>query len=273
VPDLLAEQIDILWRPLAERLAAEAKAQGRTLVAGLCGPQGAGKSTGAGIIAGLLGEAGVTSAVLSLDDLYLRKAERGRLAWDVHPLFAVRGPPGTHDVGLGLELLGALAGSGAVRVPRFDKAADDRADPAGWPLVQAPMGVVLFEGWCVGARPQPTAALAEPVNALEAEEDPRAVWRGAVNQALAGAYQTLFARIDFQVLLRPPSFGVVAGWRLEQEHKLRERTKGGMTDAEVMRFVQHYERLSRWIDAEAPARADVVVRLDEGRRATVVRGL
>jgi D-glycerate 3-kinase len=59
------------------------------------------------------------------------------------------------------------------------------------------------------------------------------------------------------VLLQAPSFEVVLGWRLEQEHKLVARTGRGMSDAEVARFVAHYERLTRWILTEAPARADV----------------
>lgn len=271
MPDDFAREI--LWRPLAMRLAAVAGVRGGTLVGGLCGPQGSGKSTGAEILWGLLAEAGVSSAVLSLDDLYLPRAERARLATDLHPLFAVRGPPGTHDVGLGLAVLDALARSGPARLPRFDKARDDRVGPADWPVAEAPVQVVLFEGWCVGALPQPAEALATPVNALEAGEDKDGVWRGAVNDALAGAYQALFSRIDILILLRPPSFDVVARWRREQEHKLRERTSGGMTDAEVARFVLHYERLSRWIDREMSARADVVVQLDERRRPVAIWGI
>jgi D-glycerate 3-kinase len=42
-----------------------------------------------------------------------------------------------------------------------------------------------------------------------------------------------------------------------------------MTDAEVGRFIQHYERITRWILEEMPDRADWVVRLDADRRALV----
>ena len=271
LPAAMAEQIEPLWAPLAERALTEVRRRGRTVVVGLCGPQGSGKSTGAALVQALLARAGAASAVLSLDDLYLGRAERARLAEDVHLLFAVRGPPGTHEVGLGCATLDALAAAGPVRLPRFDKAADDRCDPAGWPVVEGPVPVVLFEGWCVGARPQPAEALAAPVNALEAMSDPDGVWRRAVNAALAGPYQALFSRIDLFVLLRSPGFEVVEGWRTEQEQALRARTGGGMSDAEVARFVQHYERLSRWIDQEAPGRADVTVQLDSDRRIVNVR--
>ena len=72
------------------------------------------------------------------------------------------------------------------------------------------------------------------------------------------------------VLLEAPSFEVVTGWRGEQEAKLRDASaanggKGGMTEAEIARFVAHYERLTRWILAEMPGRADWVVTLDTER--------
>ncbi len=264
-------QIDALWAPLAERALADRRRTGRTIILGLCGPQGSGKSTGAQALQALLREVGARSAILSLDDLYLCKPERALLAAQVHPLFATRGPPATHDVGLGCAVLDALARPGPVRLPRFDKAIDDRAPPEDGPIVDAPVEVVIFEGWCIGARPQPAEALAEPVNVLEAEADRDGVWRRAVNDALAGPYQDLFGRIDILALLRPPSFEAVFGWRLEQEHKLRARSGGGMTDGEIARFIQHYERLSRWIAVEAPPRADVVAQLDAARRPLSVR--
>ena len=77
-------------------------------------------------------------------------------------------------------------------LPRFDKATDDRKPAEAWPVVAAPVDVVLFEGWCVGARPDPDPArLAQPINALEAEADPDGVWRRRIEAALAGPYQGL----------------------------------------------------------------------------------
>jgi D-glycerate 3-kinase len=42
-----------------------------------------------------------------------------------------------------------------------------------------------------------------------------------------------------------------------------------MDEAEVAVFVQHYERLTRHIAREAPARADLLVALDENRRSSI----
>jgi D-glycerate 3-kinase len=126
--------------------------------------------------------------------------------------------------------------------------------------------VLLFEGWCVGARPQPEQQLAEPVNALERESDPDGRWRRFANQQLAGEYQRLFARLDWLILLNAPGFESVLAWRTLQEHKLRDRLVAEgqplarvMSDGQVARFIAHYERLTRHILEEMPGRADDVI--------------
>jgi D-glycerate 3-kinase len=265
LPAAFGATVEQVCAPIADLAEETRRSLGRTVVVGLCGAQGSGKTTIAAAVREMLAARGLSAAVVALDDFYLPKDERVRLAAEVHPLLATRGPPGTHDPALGLEVLAALATPGDVALPRFDKAADTRRPPSEWERVRGPVDVVLFEGWCVGARPQPPAALTEPVNALERDEDPDGRWRTFVNVALAGAYRPLFARIDRLVLLRAPGFEVVAGWRAEQETKLRVRTGRGMEEAEIARFVAHYERLTRWILEEAPARADLVFPLRADR--------
>jgi D-glycerate 3-kinase len=44
-----------------------------------------------------------------------------------------------------------------------------------------------------------------------------------------------------------------------------------MSDTEVLHFISHYERLTRHILNEMPARADVLVALDASRQPTVLR--
>ena len=264
---IAAEQI---YAPLARGIADRLRQLGRPCVVGLCGPQGSGKSTGAEAMRFLLQAEGLRVAILSLDDLYLTRDERSRLASTSHPLLTTRGPPGSHDLALGNSLLDRLLNDTRVVLPSFDKATDERRPVEKWITFEGPADVVLFEGWCVGARPETPEALAAPINNLEREIDADGVWRRFVNAALA-RYQMLFARIDFQILLAPPSFDVVAHWRREQEAKLRWRNRDNwqdlhiMTDAQVDRFVQHYERLTRHIIREMPARTDAVVELGPER--------
>lgn len=251
---------------LHERIEIWREGHSGLFVLGICGAQGSGKSTLVAALAERLAREGIRVATLSLDDLYLTRAARQELAKEIHPLFATRGVPGTHDFALGLATLDALVRGEPAALPRFDKAADDRLPEADWPRAPAGTHVLLFEGWCLGAAPQPEDELAEPVNALEAEEDPDTRWRRHANAALAGDYRQLWARIDRLVLLAAPGFEVVAKWREQAEAELRAR--GGaavMSPAGVLRFIRHYERLTRWILQEMPARADLTVRLGPNR--------
>lgn len=271
LPEGYLETIERFWRPLADAIVAAHA--GKPLIIGINGSQGSGKSTLCRFLEVLLREHhGLNPATLSLDDLYLTRRERAHLAATVHPLLATRGVPGTHDVALSEAVLAAVReGRTGLRLPRFDKARDDRAPEADWPVAAQPLDVLLFEGWCIAATPQAPAALAEPVNRLEAEEDPHGTWRAYANAALAGPYRELFGAIDWLVMLEAPGFAAVLGWRQEQERKLRARTGGGMSDQEIERFVMHYERITRHLLAELPERADVVIPLAADHAVSALR--
>ncbi|MDB5498672.1 MAG: hypothetical protein JWP28_2703 [Phenylobacterium sp.] len=266
LPESFRETVELVCEPLAARAARLRQVRRRTLTLGICGAQGSGKSTIVAVTKRLLEKRGLSTVALSLDDFYLPKAAREQLAKDVHPLLATRGPPGTHDIRLAGAVLDQLRIKGRVALPSFDKATDNRRPRGGWETVATPVDIVLLEGWCVGAVAQGAAALRQPVNDLERDEDPQAVWRTYVNDQLDRPYQELFARYQELIMLKAPSFEAVLAWRTEQEHKLRARIGQGMSDAEVARFVAHYERLTRWILAEMPDRARWVVQLDEARR-------
>jgi D-glycerate 3-kinase len=268
LPSSFLLTVEQLYAPLAQAIV-ERRAGRPGFLVGLAGPQGSGKSTGAAVLRLLLEEAGLRVASFSLDDLYLTRRERLDLASTVHPLLRTRGPPGTHDLEMGVELVSRLVAADSVALPSFDKGADDRRPRSEWGRFEGSADVVLFEGWCVGARPQDEAELAEPVNALEREQDPDGVWRRYVNWSLE-AYQAMFTPIDMLIQLRAPNFEWVLRWRREQEAKLRPLTvatseRRVMTDLEVANFIQHYERVSRHIDREMPIRADVVIELGEQR--------
>ncbi|HEY6815099.1 MAG TPA: kinase, partial [Croceibacterium sp.] len=216
-------------------------------------------------------EHNLRSVTLSLDDLYLTQEERQAMAEREHHLFATRGVPGTHDVALGEAILDDLLAGRTAALPRFDKAADDRV--AVRRLVDPKIDVVLFEGWCVGAAPQPAAALREPANALERDEDGSGAWRREVNRRLATDYAELFGRIDLLVMLAIGDFASVRANRALQEQKLAARNPAGtaiMDGAALDRFLMHYERLTRWMLEELPGRADVVIPIGLDQRPTTL---
>jgi D-glycerate 3-kinase len=261
---------------LAGAITETRKQLGRPVLVGISGVQGSGKSTLCAQLETAMGSAGLKAATLSLDDLYLTRADRRHLAETRHPLFLTRGVPGTHDLALADRVITRLfAGHGPVAIPRFDKAVDDRASEDDWPVFTTPLDVLLFEGWCIAATPQAESALAAPVNALEADEDPDGSWRRAVNAALADGYAKLFARIDLLIMLRAPGFSAVRAWRQQQENALR-RARGsdaGMDVAALSRFIAHFERVSRHMLAAPPPPGAIIVELDTERRVGAIIGL
>lgn len=238
--------------------ALPAGREGPALI-GIAGAQGSGKTTLARAAAARLG-----GVALSLDDVYLTRAGRAALARTTHPLLAVRGPPGTHDLDLANAVLDDLLAGRPALLPRFDKLADDRADPETF---GGGARVVLMDGWCLGATPQTTEALASPVNALERERDPDGTWRSRVNATLAGPYQRFFGRFDAIVHLAAPGFDTVFDWRCEQEAGLLGLAPDNLPAerrGEIARFIQHFERITRHMLAGGVA-ATATVRLDAGR--------
>jgi D-glycerate 3-kinase len=234
----------------------------------IAGAQGSGKSTLAAGAARTL-----SCATLSLDDVYLTRAERADLAARLHPLFAVRGPPGSHDLHLldrVLTRLRSAAPDDLTPLPTFDKLADDRRPEADWPIFEGRPRAILFEGWCLGATPQGQAELAVSINDLERIDDPDAVWRRAINHSLATGYARLFATFDALLYLRAPAFDRVLNWRVEQEAGLTGAPVSTARRAELARFIQAFERISRHMLAGG-VRADIVVELDADRGIRHIR--
>lgn len=232
---------------------------------GIVGAQGCGKTTLARAAAERFG-----AAQISIDDVYLTRAEREAMARDVHPLFVTRGPPGTHDLVLLQGLIDALsmAGPDAVTViPDFDKRGDDRRPVTDGRVFTGRPSAILIDAWCLGAVAEEAAALAAPVNALERERDPDGRWRRAVNGFVAGPYADFIARFDAVVFLKAPGFDVVLDWRCQQEADLLGIAPADLSPAERDRlagFIQYFERITRRM-LDGGVRADIIVPLDRKR--------
>ncbi|HRJ63179.1 kinase [Brevundimonas sp. UBA2416] len=249
---------------LVGRLIADGPKDSPPLIA-VVGAQGSGKTTLARAAAERFG-----AVQISIDDVYLTRAEREAMAREVHPLFLTRGPPGTHDLDLLQQLIDALSAAGPAdetRIPDFDKRGDDRRPIEAWRVFRGRPSAILIDAWCLGALPEDAAALAEPVNALEADHDPDSDWRGAVNGFVGGAYADFIARFDAVLFLRAPSFDVVLDWRCQQEADLLGVAPADLPAAERERlagFIQYFERITRHM-LDGGVKADVVVQLDRNR--------
>lgn len=276
LPRNFADIVHTTYREIADALLARNTQAERPLVVGLCGCQGSGKSTLAAFLKLLLDWKMQSTAILSLDDLYMTRRQREKLAREIHPLLATRGVPGTHDVSLGLKTLQGLRNA-SVRsrtlLPAFEKGSDDRKPRKDWQVFKGRPVFILFEGWCMDARPQTPAALRKPVNRLERDCDPDGIWRAYVNAQLAGPYRDLFALIDILLFMQAPSFDCIYKWRGLQEKKLHRSKRGSalMNRKELENFIMHYERLTRWMLKEMPGRANILLPLDAKQNIRAVK--
>jgi D-glycerate 3-kinase len=236
----------------------------------IVGAQGSGKTTLAREAAARFG-----AAQISIDDVYLTRAEREAMAREVHPLFVHRGPPGTHDLGLLQRLiddLSAAAPGDETLIPDFDKRGDDRWPVERWRRFRGRPSAILIDAWCLAARPEDEAALAEPVNALERDHDPEGRWRRAVNGFVAGPYAAFAARLDAVLFLQAPGFEVVLDWRAQQEADLLGVPPADLPAEERARlagFIQYFERLTRRM-LSGGVRQSVTVKLDRNRQPLTI---
>ena len=115
-----------------------------------------------------------------------------------------------------------------------------------WLKIKKKPDIIIFEGWCVGAKPQSYKDLLKPINILEKIEDTKLTWRKKVNNELDTNYRKIYNLIDKKIYLKVPNFKYVLKWRLLQEKKLRVKSKKkGMSDKQIKRFVMFYERVTK----------------------------
>lgn len=228
-----------LWLPLALWLAHHRQQHDRPWIQGILGGQGTGKTTLGATLTLLLHALGYKTLSLSLDDLYKTYADRLALqAQD--PRLLWRGPPGTHDVALGIQTLDALRqpmpGS-LIAIPRFDKSlhygAGDRVEPE----LVADIDIVLFEGWFVGVRPVDPTVFNTPIAPLSTEAD--RTFACDMNAKLHD-YLPLWERLNSLMALHPVDYRLSQQWRKQAEQQMRASGKPGMSDAEIDTFVAYF---------------------------------
>ena len=262
--------LDEVYHPLANAIETWRPLRRDAIVVGISGSIGSGKTILAGILELLLGDRGLRVARVSIDDFYKTHAERLELARSVHPLLAQRVAPGTHDLPLALNTLGRLRDLGAgqtLALPRFDKSVDDRVVVEEWPRVTGPLDVVLFEGWFLRTNHLADAELFEPLNRLEVEQDSTMAWRRYVSERLSD-YAPVFAFIDRLIYIQTEDMAQIVANTLEQDRTIKHQRPGHrlLESGAMLRFVQQTERITRRLATTTRKSADIVLRVDEGRR-------
>jgi D-glycerate 3-kinase len=229
------------WIPLAQNLADQHQELGRALIQGLLGGQGTGKTTLGLILNILLKHLDKTFLSLSLDDLYKTYADRQKLR-ERRPDLIWRGPPNTHDIDLGLQVLQQLRDRNPnqpqeILIPRFDKSLHNGEGDRIESEISYRADIVLFEGWFVGMRPLPISAFRNFIPPILSESD-----REFALECNANLYDylALWDCLDSLIVLVPEDYQYSLQWRLEAEHKLNASGKTGMSDQEIIQFVEYF---------------------------------
>jgi len=90
-----------IYIPISFWIENKYKKKGRTLILGLSGSQGSGKTTVTGILQIILKKFFKKNIyIISIDDFYKTLRDRNRMSQQKHSLFKTRGVPGTHDINL-----------------------------------------------------------------------------------------------------------------------------------------------------------------------------
>ena len=269
-------QLNNFYLPVCKKIYQDYKKNKKIKIIGLAGGQGAGKSTITQILKLILEiKYNLSVVFFSIDDFYKTLSERNNLAKNTNKLFKTRGVPGTHDTNLIRKILTSLTKKKfrPVLVPRFDKSKDDRFPRKYWQKIKKQPEIIIFEGWCVGARPQKNKDLVKPINTLEKKQDLDLKWRSRVNNELKNAYKKIFNTIDMLIFLKVPNFSCVYKWRLLQEKKLQLTSRGKkiMSSQQVREFIMYYERITMQMFKDLSNKAYVVLFLDEQHRFNKIK--
>ncbi|NEO54637.1 MAG: glycerate kinase [Okeania sp. SIO3B5] len=230
------------WLPLGIKIADKRHNLSHPLVQGILGAQGTGKTTLAQILILILDKLGYNTIAISIDDIYKTYPERqllqkqdSRLIW--------RGPPGTHDISLGIETLDKLSQSynqnsdNLIPIPRFNKSLFNGAGDRIEPEIVSKVDIVLFEGWFVGVRPISEKAFNVAPSPIITETDRE--FARDMNLKLID-YLPLWQKLDKLIVLYPTDYRFSQQWRQQAEQQMIASGKSGMSDKQIEKFVEYF---------------------------------
>jgi len=241
----------------------------RSYIVGLSGGQGSGKTTISSIISIILRKYFKLNVfTISIDDFYKTRKERFLLSKRIHPSLMTRGVPGTHDINMMLDFFKRVKGKkfSLLKLPKFNKAIDERYNKKLWHSLKKRPDVIIFEGWCVGAKPEKNSTLKKSVNSLEKLKDKKLTWRRYVNKQLKTNYKQLYDQLNCLLYIKSNNFSLLRKWRIKQEKKLMLKKKRSnkfkiMSDKEVINFMRTYQRVTQNMFKYVPKYASIILNL------------
>ena len=255
--------------PISFWIAEKVKKK-RPYIVGLSGGQGSGKTTISSIISIILRKYFKLNVfVISIDDFYKTRKERFFLSKKVHALLMTRGVPGTHDVNIMLDFFRRAKRKKfkSLKLPKFNKAIDDRYNSKFWHSLKKKPDIIIFEGWCVGATAEKNTTLKKSINSLEKFRDKKLIWRRYVNRQLQLKYKQLYDQLNCLIYIKSSNFNLLRNWRIKQESKLRLKNKRSysnkiMSNKEVINFMNTYQRVTQNMFKTVPKNASIILNLN-----------
>ena len=246
---------------------------------GLAGGQGTGKTTTSSIIKIILEKYFKLNVFkISIDDFYKTRKERILLSKKIHPMLLTRGVPGTHDINMMLNFFKKVKNKKfkSFQLPNFNKAIDDRFAKKYWYNIKKKPDVIIFEGWCVGAKHEKKSSLNKAINSMERIKDPKKVWRKYVNHQLKQKYKDLYSQLNCLIYLKAKNFSLLQKWRLKQENKLWLKSKKTskhkiMNKDDVISFMQTYQRITENMFKKMTNYASILVNLGSDHQINSVK--
>ena len=242
----------------------------RPYFVGLAGGQGTGKTTISSLIRIILIKYFKLKVFrISIDDFYKTRKERISLSKRIHPMLLTRGVPGTHDINMMLSFFKKVKNKKfkRLKLPTFNKAIDDRSNKKSWYELNEKPDVVIFEGWCVGAKSETNNTLKKTINSMEKVKDQKKIWRKYVNHQLKSKYKNLYSQLNCLIYLKAKNFNLLQKWRLKQERKLwiKSKIKSNskiMSKGDVINFMQTYQRITENMFRYVPKYASIILNLN-----------
>ena len=92
-------------------------------------------------------------------------------------MLLTRGVPGTHDINMMLNFFkkSKIKKFKRLKLPTFNKAIDDRFNKKKWYDLKNKPDVIIFEGWCVGAKSEGRNSLKKSINSMERIKDHKGI--------------------------------------------------------------------------------------------------
>jgi D-glycerate 3-kinase len=242
----------------------------RPYFVGLAGGQGTGKTTISSLIKIILTKYFKLKVFrISIDDFYKTRKERISLSKRIHSMLLTRGVPGTHDINMMLSFFRKVKSKKFKRfkLPTFNKAIDDRFKKKHWYDLKDKPDVIIFEGWCVGAKSEKNNTLKKTINSMEKVKDQKKIWRKYVNHQLKSKYKNLYSQLNCLIYLKATNFNLLQKWRLKQERKLwiKSKIKSNskiMSKGDVINFMQTYQRITENMFRYVPKYASIILNLN-----------